>query len=888
MTIDPLLPEIPAAAAALPQPAAWSTHQLTSFLALVSSAEDERSASQMAVERTAEALEAEVAALVRGREVVAGVGFPADHELEHALADVAANEAVSLVIPSLGACPAFAVAVEDDAPVSIVIARGRREGFTAEERQLARGMARVLGLSLRLFRVAAAERAQRDEAETQALLNQRLLESLQERQELLERLSRIQRSIAHGAAREEIFEAICRDAVELLGDELVGLRLIASDEPSTLELVAVVGPDAEELRGQRIPLGSGLGGRALSEDRLVVAEDYQGSELGLEAYKQRGLASGMAVPVHEHGRPVGSLVVASYEGGRRYSATERDMLVALAGHASLALSDSRRIEALRERDAMRMNNRFRALVQNSEDMITVVDPGGSFSYVSPSAERMLQTPPEGLEGAALTELIHPEDREQALALLARVADEGSSAGPVQWRLRGRSGWIEVETVATGQLDDPDVAGVVLNSREVTERRRLEAQLRQSQRLESVGQLAGGVAHDFNNFLSVIRGYAGFLEQSLPAESPLRADAGEISQAAERAARLTNQLLVFSRRDVVRSRVLDLGDLLLGMRTLLERTVGEAVELRVETPDELWRVEADPSQVEQVLMNLAVNARDAMPNGGTLELTLANARLDAGDLTASSPVAGRYVRLRVRDGGAGMPPEVVEHAFEPFYTTKPKGQGTGLGLATVYGIVTQAGGSVEISSAPGEGTAVEVLLPATGAEPEHETEPERTPSEAGRGETILVVEDEDAVRRLTQRILSRAGYVVVEAVGGAAAIAAWEAHEGEIDLLLTDVVMPGMSGKELADRLDVVPVFMSGYTDDVVLRHGIEAGQPRLVQKPFDADTLLAAVRGGAGRGSGAGGRSKPPGVERPGDDVRRSRVATSARRRARQRPRSRG
>jgi CheY-like chemotaxis protein len=190
----------------------------------------------------------------------------------------------------------------------------------------------------------------------------------------------------------------------------------------------------------------------------------------------------------------------------------------------------------------------------------------------------------------------------------------------------------------------------------------------------------------------------------------------------------------------------------------------------------------------------------------------------------------------------MPPEVLEHAFEPFYTTKPKGEGTGLGLATVYGIVTQAGGSIEISSSPEDGTAVEVLLPATGAEPTPTAEFERPPSEAARGETILVVEDEDAVRRLTQRILSRAGYTVIEAVGGAAAMAAWEAHEGDIDLLLTDVVMPGMSGKELADRLGVVPVFMSGYTDDVVLQHGVEAGRPRLVQKPFDAGTLLAAVR----------------------------------------------
>jgi CheY-like chemotaxis protein len=201
-----------------------------------------------------------------------------------------------------------------------------------------------------------------------------------------------------------------------------------------------------------------------------------------------------------------------------------------------------------------------------------------------------------------------------------------------------------------------------------------------------------------------------------------------------------------------------------------------------------------------------------------------------------------VRLRVRDSGTGMTPDVVEHAFEPFFTTKPKGQGTGLGLATVYGIVTQAGGSATISSTLGEGTTIEVLLPATGAAPELDAEERPAETDPARGETILVVEDEDAVRRLTRRILARAGYTVIEAPGGAAALAAWETHEGHIDLLLTDVVMPSMSGKELAERLGVVPVFMSGYTDDAVLREGLEAGRPRLVQKPFDAETLLAAVR----------------------------------------------
>jgi two-component system, cell cycle sensor histidine kinase and response regulator CckA len=348
----------------------------------------------------------------------------------------------------------------------------------------------------------------------------------------------------------------------------------------------------------------------------------------------------------------------------------------------------------------------------------------------------------------------------------------------------------------------------------------------------VGQLAGGIAHDFNNFLSVIRGYARFLIDAMDEEEPLRSDAVEIEKAAERASRLTSQLLVFSRAEVVQRRVVDLAEVLGGLTSLLARTLGEDVSFQTDVERPLRRVEADPTQMEQVLVNLVVNARDAMPGGGELRIELANARgaLDGADA----------VRLTVRDTGDGMTPDVVERAFEPFYTTKPKGEGTGLGLATVYGIVTQTRGTIAIHSAPGAGTMIEVFLPTTDAEPA----PQPTSRDGGdgseRGETILVVEDEDAVRRLTCRILAREGYTVLEAPNGPRALDTWDEHAGEIDLLLTDVVMPGMSGKELAERLGIEPVFMSGYTDDVISRHGMDG--LRLVQKPFDAQTLLGAVR----------------------------------------------
>jgi PAS domain S-box-containing protein len=811
----------------------WSIQQLTGFLAMVSSAEDERTASRVAVERAAEALEADVAALLTGGKVVASVGFERDPILEAALVDVADGQTARLMAPGVGDRAALAITVEPDTPSRLVFARETERDFTPEDTYLARGMAHVLSLCLRLFGLAAEERRQRREAETQSELNQRLLDSLQERQELLERLARIQRSITHGAVREDVLDAICLGARELLGDEVAGLQLVPPDDPDVLELVAMRGRDAIELRGERTPRGEGIAWRAMADGRLVVSEDYQRDEHASALFRDRGIQAAMSAPVHESGRPVGSLTVASYQPGRRYSSIERDMLLAFADHASLALSDARSIQAMREADAARIQARFRSLVNSSSDMITVIDSAGQIVFASPSVERTLVLPESGYEGTPLALLIHPDDRSRAIDFLAAVARDNAPGKPVEWRMRAADGtWMDVETTATGQLDDPDVQGIVLNSRNVTERKRLEAQLRQSQRLESVGQLAGGIAHDFNNFLSVIRGYARFLIDGMDEEEPLRSDAVEIEKAAERASRLTSQLLVFSRHEVVQRRVVDVAEVLSGLTSLLARTVGEDVAFQTDVERPLQRVEADPTQIEQVLVNLVVNARDAMPSGGEVRIELAN--------VADGLEGGPAVRLRVRDSGTGMAPDVVERAFEPFYTTKPKGEGTGLGLATVYGIVTQTGGTIEIQSTPGAGSTIEVLLPATEAEAPEQPASHDDADGATRGETILVVEDEAAVRRLTCRILAREGYTVLEAADGPRALDTWDAHADEIDLLLTDVVMPGMSGKELAERLGIEPVFMSGYTDDVISRHGMEG--LRLVQKPFDAQTLLGAVR----------------------------------------------
>jgi hypothetical protein len=389
-----------------------------------------------------------------------------------------------------------------------------------------------------------------------------------------------------------------------------------------------------------------------------------------------------------------------------------------------------------------------------------------------------------------------------------------------------------------------------------ERERYESRLHQSQRLESLGQLAGGVAHDFNNLLAVILNYAAFVKEEVPEVAiasererldGVIADIGQIELAAQKATRLTHQLLSFARRDVARPEVVELNDVIQEVQRLLNRTIGEHVELVTNLDAEVWPILADPGQMEQVLVNLAVNARDAMPLGGTLIVETENLDVDEGFAATRPEVSpGRYVSLRVSDTGEGMAPEVLERAFEPFYTTKPEGEGTGLGLATVYGIVRQHGGYAQIYSDVGIGTTVTALLPATRGE----AAPAARAAERRRslgGETVLVVEDEEALREVTRRILARHGYAVIAAANGKEAIDAVARHDGPVDLLLSDVVMPQMLGKQVAEEIkqlrpDVRVVFMSGYAQPVLGAQGTLEEGVILVSKPFSESDLLGRIR----------------------------------------------
>ncbi len=371
----------------------------------------------------------------------------------------------------------------------------------------------------------------------------------------------------------------------------------------------------------------------------------------------------------------------------------------------------------------------------------------------------------------------------------------------------------------------------------------EAQLRQASKMEAVGQLAGGVAHDFNNLLTVILSYASFVKQAVR-DPEVMADVDEIRRAAERAVRLTRQLLTFSRRSLIQPQVLHPGDVVGEMEKLLVRTLGERVRLELLVAPDLWPVRADAGELEQVLMNLAINGRDAMPAGGTLTIGLCNVALDGG-VGALPP--GEYTCLEIADTGEGMTPEVQERIFEPFFTTKPVGRGTGLGLATVFGIVQRAGGEVRVRSAPGRGSAFRVYLPRCREAPE---EPRRDVEEGpgdGRGRCVLVVEDETAVRSMVSRVLAREGYQVIEAAGPGDALALWERHAAEVDLVLTDVIMPQMSGSALAATLRVQRpeqrvLFMSGHADEVTAPEGVLAPGVLLLQKPFSAEDLRRMVR----------------------------------------------
>jgi len=506
-------------------------------------------------------------------------------------------------------------------------------------------------------------------------------------------------------------------------------------------------------------------------------------------------------------------------------------------------------EALQESEG-----RFRSIAEQSSDLIALTDAEGVIVYASPASMRLFHARPEEMTGCHFTRFLDESAIPAATAAFRDTMEHGRSVASLELKMRRKDGSTFVGEMAGSLCHSALRRGTLVTIRDITGRKRAEeereelhARLAQAQKMESIGRLAGGVAHDFNNLLTVINGYSQVALAELGAGDPLRAKIAEIHKAGERAAGLTRQLMAFSRGQVLQPRVLDLNRVVGEMRPMLERLVGETVELRVALSAESGTVRADPHQLEQVIMNLAVNARDAMPGGGRLLIETASVELDE-SLARPLPEAraGRYVVLEVSDSGTGMDEETRQRIFEPFFTTKGAGQGTGLGLSMVQGIVVQSGGYIDVHSEPGLGTTFRIYLPALVEAAADAGEPAAVPAVGGK-ETVLVVEDQAEVRDYAVTVLKAYGYRVIQAESPGEALSICERERGRIHLVLTDVVMPVLSGHELAVRLEkmrpgIKVLFMSGYTGEFVMRHGVLEQDVAFIQKPFSPQALAAKVR----------------------------------------------
>ena len=545
----------------------------------------------------------------------------------------------------------------------------------------------------------------------------------------------------------------------------------------------------------------------------------------------------------------GGIRIALWNSANIYTEDGKTLLATIAQGQDIT-GRKRAEEAVRESEG-----RYRSLVETARDVIFTVSPDRIIITLNSAFETITGWSQVDWIGKPFNPLVHPDDLPLANERFQRCLREEKNL-PYELRILCKSGVYKIgEFEVTPLVQDRRVIRVLGIVRDITERKRaeqemavLQEQFHQSQKMEAVGRLAGGIAHDFNNLLTVIKGYSQLSSMELNEGDPLKVNIEEIQRAANRAADLTRQLLAFSRRQVMEMKVLDLNTILRDLEKMLHRVLGEDIELVTFLAEGLGRVKADRGQIEQVIMNLAVNSRDAMPSGGKLTVETANVELDedyARNHVAVTP--GRYVMLSVSDTGVGMTPEVRERVFEPFFTTKEKDKGTGLGLSTVYGIAKQSGGNIWVYSEPGQGTTFKIYLPRAD-EPLQEVREKVVKEELPHGgETILVVEDEEKVRKLTVEVLMRHGYRVLEAANGPKALLICESNKGPINLILTDVVMPAMSGRELTKKLlllhpEMKVLYMSGYADNAIVHHGVLEEGMNFIQKPFTIDGLTRKVR----------------------------------------------
>ena len=487
--------------------------------------------------------------------------------------------------------------------------------------------------------------------------------------------------------------------------------------------------------------------------------------------------------------------------------------------------------------------RFQSLVQRSSDIMLVVDPGGTIRYASPAAARVSGDDSPVRAGSRLIDVVREDDRAVVGPLLAT----GRGARRLVFHLPAPQGeWRETEALWTDLRDDPAVGAFVFNCRDITVKSELKRQLRHTQRLDAVGRLADGLAHDVNNALTVIRGVADLLDTEIPKGSPASEDLGHISQAVDRAGHLTRRVLAFSRRRPVRREVVDLNALVEGLVSVLRQSVTPRVKVQITLAKDLWAVRADAGQLEQVLVNLGTNARDAMPGGGTLTIVTSNRKMEALSPGAGALPPGEYVSVEVADCGVGMAPEVLGQIFEPFFSTKAQGAGMGLGLAMVRDIIRDAEGHVLVESRPGQGSTFTLLLPRSLEPVAAAEEQARASTRPALSHTVLLVDDETFVRNVTRRILERQGYRVVEAAGGPQALAILDDPSAEFDVLLTDLVMPGVHGRQIIARSgEVRPslpvVCMTGFSGEREDLRQYGSNVVEVLFKPFTAEGLVRAI-----------------------------------------------
>ncbi len=647
---------------------------------------------------------------------------------------------------------------------------------------------------------------------------------------------------------ERVLSEACRIAAEIGGFELAWIGLV-DPETGDVRVAGRAGLDAELLDTVAVstrdePSGRGVVGAAIREDRTSVVQDVASDERMRSwrmEVRQHGYRTAAAFPIRVAGRPIGAFALYSSEPSH-FDTAEVRLFEQLAGDISYALDS---IEADRGRAAAQAalvvsEAHYRELFEKSPQCMWVFDTETlRFLAVNDAAVQAYGYSRDEFLGMSITDIRPPED---VPALLEDVAQLGSGYRPRGlWHHRRKDGTAMDVEIGAHDIDFNERPGRLIVAVDVTERRRLEAQLAEATRLEAMGLLAGGIAHDFNNLLTAVNGYADILVAEL-GDDERAESAREIRRAGARAAELTKQVLSFARRQTLVPRPIDVNTVVASVGAMLRRLIGEEIELATRASPAAAIVRADPGQLEQVLVNLAVNSRDAMPDGGKLEIAV---RLVEDAEVFDRGIAGPAVLLTVADTGTGMDSATLARAFEPFFTTKGAGHGTGLGLATVYGIVRQSNGAIWAESDPGCGTRTSVLLPLVEASADTLASLQVAGPERGEGSTILVVEDDPAVRAFVVGSLEHAGYRVLVAGSSAQAVALTEGLDDTIDLLLTDLVMPGGNGRALAERLLarrplLQVVLMSGY--DLASADGGIDGRFRFLAKPFGADELTATVR----------------------------------------------